>query len=222
MIMQVKVPKKYYQILKQALLESYHHEVCHFDDLECTIERKFPVRELLSEESNKRINKWSWGIVLEFLRRIEEKNGRWERRASQPSITRVIDQKLSGQYENCNYFALCEYVQRIWTVAPTEIGVGASTPSDDFVGEGIFYWSDEEGRFILWDEDAPTWEEIEGIFYEVLEILNDYQPLVKYLDYCIKNDEGETSIYNNPGLIMPVGYENVTEDGCEFLIVKKL
>jgi len=40
--------------------------------------------------------------------------------------------------------------------------------------------------------------------------------------YCIKNDEGETSIYNNPGLIMPVGYENVTEDGCEFLIVKKL
>jgi len=73
MVMQVKVPKKYYQILKQALLESYHHEVCHFDDLECTIERKFPVRELLSEESNKRINKWSWGIVLEFLRRIEEK-----------------------------------------------------------------------------------------------------------------------------------------------------
>jgi hypothetical protein len=216
------VKKEYYQILKDSLLDSYHHEVCHFDDINCAITRVFPIRELISEESNSRVNEWSWGIVLEFLRRIEEKDGRWERKVSYPSVIRVVDQKLSSQYENYSYFALCEYVQRFWTLAPTEIGVGASTPSDDFVGEGIFYWSDEEGRFILWDEDAPTWEEIEGVFYEVVEILNNYQPLVKYLDYTIGNDEGETSIYNNPGLVMPVGYENVTPDGCEFLIVKKL
>lgn len=218
----LEVKKEYYPLLKEALMDSYHHQVCKFNDNNFTIERLNPTRDLISIESTERINNWSWAIVHEFLKRITEKDGMYERRISNASITRVIEQKFSAQYENYNYFALCEYTQRIWTVSPTSLGVGAETPCDDFKGEGIFFFSDKEQSFVLWD-DAPTWESIEGISYEMFEMLNHYEPFVKYLDYCIKNYEGKTSIYQNESITLPLGYENTTCDcDCdEYLTVKR-
>jgi hypothetical protein len=162
----------------------------------------------------------AWAIVQDTLKEIEKKRGLYTKQYKNPSILEILSTKFSVDYENYSYFALCKYEQECRVISPA----GVHTHQDRFVGEGVFFYSDVAGAFVLWD-DAPGWETIEGFSYEIFEMLNHRQPLAKYLDYCIKNYEGETSIsiYNNENVYIPLGYVNLSDPSYdEYLIIGKL